>query len=209
MAGPFTQEEFIDVFTQYNTETWPMLIAIYILALIAVYFVFRKSQKSDRIISIILAVFWLWTGLVYHILFFTDINDMAYLFGALFIVEAILLAYYGVVKEKLAFKYENDIYGYTGLFFILFALILYPLLGMVFGHSYPDMPILPLPCPLTILTFGVLLMTKKIAQTVVVVPLIWSIIGFTAAVQFDVYQDVMLLIAGIVGTIFLYFKYRK
>jgi hypothetical protein len=179
------------------------------LALVGVYFLFKKSQNSDKIISGALALFWLWTGFVYHILYFSDINEMAYLFGSLFIVQSILFVFYGVLKDHLVFEYSNTIYGYVGLFFVIFALGLYPLLGMAFGHSYPEIPILPLPCPLTILTFGLLLMTKKIAKAVVVIPLIWSVIGFTAALQFEIYQDVMLLVAGIIGTIMLYFKYNK
>jgi len=38
------------------------------------------------------------------------------------------------------------------------------------------------------------------------VPLIWSIIGFTAALKLGVYQDVGLLIAGIVSVIVLVSK---
>jgi hypothetical protein len=209
MATPFSLEEFINVFTKYNTDTWPILILVYILALITVYLLFRKTSISNKIISGVISFLWFWTGLVYHILYFTDINNMAYVFGLLFIIASILFLFYGVIKEKLNFGFKSDIYGYTGMFFVFFALLIYPLLGYIFGHSYPDIPILPLPCPLTIFTFGMLLMTKKISKFVVIIPLVWSFIGFTAALQFGIYQDFMLLIAGIVGTILLYQKYKN
>jgi hypothetical protein len=39
-----------------------------------------------------------------------------------------------------------------------------------------------------------------------ILPLIWSLVGFGAALNFGIYEDIGLLIAGLVGTIVCFVK---
>ena len=79
MNLPFTVEQFLDVFGIYNQAVWPMQIFLYVFALIAIVLAIKKFNNSDRIISIILAFFWLWIGIVYHFVFFSSINKSIFL----------------------------------------------------------------------------------------------------------------------------------
>ncbi|MCU0579417.1 MAG: DUF6064 family protein, partial [Desulfobacterota bacterium] len=57
------------------------------------------------------------------------------------------------------------------------------------------------PCPTTIFTFGILLFTSgRLPKTVLAIPFIWSIIGFTAALTLGILEDIGLLVAGLFGT---------
>ena len=105
----------------------------------------------------ILSFFWIWMGIIYHIINFSAINKAAYIFGAAFIFQGILFLYMGFFRQKITFRFYFDIYGITGGFLILFALILYPVLGYFQGHIYPSSPTFGLPCPTIIFTFGLLL----------------------------------------------------
>ena len=58
------------------------------------------------------------------------------------------------------------------------------------------------PCPTTILTFGIFLIINNIPIKYYVVPLIISLGGFLA-VYSGIYEDIGLIIAGISGTILL------
>lgn len=204
MNLPFTIEQFLDVFGIYNESVWPMQIVLYLFAVVAIVLAFKKFKNSDKIVSIILAFFWLWIGIVYHLIYFTAINKAAYFFGVLFIVQGLIFLYAGGVKSKLSFKYHGDLYGIFGSVVILYALIIYPILGHQLGHVYPRTPTFGLPCPTTIFTFGLLLWTnKRIPKYVIIIPLLWSIIGFGAAVGLTIYQDYGLLIAGAFGTILI------
>jgi hypothetical protein len=58
------------------------------------------------------------------------------------------------------------------------------------------------PCPTTLFTVGVLLLTTSAPWRLIVIPVLWSLIGGTAAVLWDVRVDVMLPIAGIILTAF-------
>ena len=142
MKTPFTLEQFLEVFKNYNQAVFPMQVVFYMISAIAIYLAIKPNSSSDKIISGILTFFWLWMGIVYHIIFFTTINKAAYLFGALFIIQGILFFIFGVFKNKLSFHFISDKFGITGITLIVFAQIVYPVLGYFFGHVYPSSPTL-------------------------------------------------------------------
>ena len=210
MSLPFTIEQFFSVFEKYNLSVWPMQIVLVLIAIVAMILSIRKIKRADKIISIVLGFFWLWIGTIYHFAFFTSINKAAYLFGALFIIQGLLFLFVGGLKSKLSFKFQLNSYGIIGSLFILYALIIYPVLGYCFGHVYPKNPTFGLPCPTTIFTFGLLMWTDKIVpKYILVIPLIWSIIGFGAALSLGVKEDLGLLIAGVLGFVLIFMRDRK
>ena len=202
MNIPFTSEQFLDVFKNYNLTVWPMQVVLFLLAIIAVYHV-KRIANSGKAISIMLSLLWLWMGIVYNFIFFSDINKAAYLFGSAFIVQAFLFFYYGFIQNKLSFEFHSDLYGMMGNFLIVFALIIYPVLGYFFDHVYPYSPTFGLPCPTTIFTFGLLLFLKKCPVTLLIIPALWSIVGFSAALTLNVYEDFSLIISGLISTTML------
>jgi hypothetical protein len=201
MNMPFTTEQFFNVFVQYNTSVWPAQIVLVILPLIAIYL--AAKGKSPAAVTVILAVLWLWMGIVYHILFFSSINPAAKVFGALFVLQGMLFIYAGVIRQSVTFKYQPGALSLTGIILMLYALIIYPLLGYALGHGYPAQPTFGLPCPTTIFTFGILLWSKQLPKYLLIIPAVWTVIGFFAAVNFGVWEDTGLLVSGITGTVLL------
>ena len=209
MKPPFTLEQFLEVFKNYNQAVFPMQIVLYLISAVAIYFVIKSNLKSDKIISTILSFLWLWMGIVYHIIFFTTINKAAYLFGGLFIIQGILFLVFGVFQNKLSFNFKKDKYGFAGISLILFALILYPALGYFFGHIYPSSPTFGLPCPTTIFTFGFLILNiKKCPIAILILPFVWSVIGFMAAFQFGIFEDISLIVASLITACLLIYRNR-
>ena len=207
MKPPFTLEQFLEVFKNYNQAVFPMQFILYLISAVAIYLVIESNLKSDKIISIILSLLWLWMGIVYHIIFFTTINKAAYLFGGLFIIQGILFLLFGVFQNKLSFNFKKDKYGITGISLIVFALILYPILGYFFGHIYPSSPTFGLPCPTTIFTFGLVLMNiKKCPIIILIIPFVWSVIGFMAAFQFGIMEDTGLIVASLITACLLIYR---
>lgn len=207
MKLPFTIEQFLNVFENYNLSIWPAQVVLIVLALTGIVLAIKKIKFSDRMIGIILALFWLWMGGVYHIIFFTSINKAAYVFGALFIFQGLLFLWKGVFKPDLSFKFQSNFYGIIGGLCVLYALIIYPILGFLFGHAYPKSPTFGAPCPTTIFTFGLLLWTdKKVTNYLLIIPFIWSLIGFSAAVNLSIREDFGLVVAGILGTILIFLR---
>jgi hypothetical protein len=207
MKLPFTLEQFLDVFRQYNISIWPMQVLLLVLALLVTYFSIFKKPYSDKIIVLILTFLWLWMGIVYHLIYFASINKAAIVFGSLYIIQSLIFFYFGIIKDKLRFQFSLNRYGITGMVLIMFALIFYPLLGYWLGHVYPTSPTFGLPCPTTIFTFGILLFSSfRTPFIVIIIPAIWSIIGFSAAVSLGMKEDTGLLFAGLVCTIMIIYK---
>jgi hypothetical protein len=198
---PFTLDQFLAVFAAYNEAIWPAQIAAYVLGVVAVAALFRPGRSSDRIIAAVLAMMWLWTGIVYHGVFFAGINKAAFGFAALFIVQGIAFLYLGVIRDGLRFALRPGLPAVVGGLFILYAAVLYPLIGIATGHGWPAMPMFGItPCPVTIFTFGLLLLTtRRFSYWLLAIPFVWSLIGGSAAILLDVPQDWVLLLSGIVA----------
>ncbi len=204
MNLPFTMDQFLSVFEQYNKAVWPAQIILYLLGLTAIYFSFRKSALSNRLIAAILGFLWIWIGIAYHWSFFTAINPAANVFAALNVIQGAVFLVFGGFYQRLSFHFKPNLYGIIGASLVLYALIIYPALGYAFGHVYPQSPTFGLPCPTTIFTFGLLLWTDKpVPKSVLIIPFLWSLIGATAALTLGVREDIGLLVAGIVGLILL------
>lgn len=203
---PFTVEQFLKVFAAYNQAVYPTQIFLVLAAFAAIFFSVKPNKISSKSVATILSFLWIWSGIVYHLLFFSRINRFAYLFGAVFILQAAVIFYSGVVKGALSFRFPFDKNGLAGTMILYYAVVFYPVLGYFFGHSYPEAPTFGVPCPTTIFTFGLLLWTnKKVPFYVLIVPLLWAAIGSSAAILFGIYEDLGLLAAGIAcATLFLW-----
>jgi Family of unknown function (DUF6064) len=207
---PFTIDQFLGVFEHYNQAIWPMHIVAYILGIAVIILAAKETRYSSQMISVALACFWGWMGIVYHLMYFSTINRAALGFGILFIIQAILWLVFGVVRPKLAFRVAANPYALTGLALIAYAMLIYPLLGTLLGHGYPHSPSFGVaPCPTTIFTFGLLLCTSaRVPKTVLVIPFIWSLIGFSAALALGVREDIGLLVAGMLSVGLLLWRDR-
>lgn len=210
MKLPFAIEQFLQVFRDYNTAIFPLQILFYLLALVVVVLSIKKIRSADNFINSILAFFWLWMGVVYHLVFFTTINKAAYLFGGLFIVQSALFFYYGFINPKLKYHLTQNAMGMMGLVLVIFALVVYPLLGYVYGHVYPAAPTFGVPCPVSIFTFGVLLWSeRKFPKIVLIIPFLWCLLGFSAATTLGIKEDTTLIVSGILATTILLLRKRS
>lgn len=211
MNIPFTVEQFFEVFRSYNEAIWPAQIIAYILGVAVLVLAIRKVNLSDRIISAILAIFWIWMGVFYHLLHFSAINPAAKVFGIVFILQGLLFGVAGALLDKLTFRFTVKPLPIIGAIFILYAMIIYPALGIFFGHVYPAAPMFGVaPCPTTIFTIGILLWTtNKVPGYLLVVPFLWSLIGMSAAISLRVPQDYGLVISVVCGTILVLIQNRK
>jgi hypothetical protein len=201
---PFTAEQFFEIFEKYNQSLFPMQFILVWMASAAVLLTISKKRFSDEIITGILAILWLWAGIVYHLIFFTRINSGAYLFSVMFIAEGLFFFYLGIVEKRLSFHLKPDLYGVLGIIFVTYALIVYPVVGVTLGRFFPAAPTFGAPCPLVIFTFGILMWTdKKFSPFLLIIPFLWAIIGSTAALRFGVTEDFGLPVAAFAATCFI------
>jgi hypothetical protein len=151
----------------------------------------------------------MWTGVVYHLMYFRTINSAALMFGAAFVIEGALIIWFGVLRSRLRFEPGRNSATAIGLLFVVYAIVVYPLIGYALGHRYPSTPTFGVPCPTTIFTFGLLLLTPAPRlRFMAVIPAAWALLGFIAAIQLGMWEDLGLVLAAIVATGFVLFDRR-
>ena len=197
MPLPFTPDAFFDVFAAYNQRLWPFALVLWLLTAYALVVLTRAKPLRPWIIPGLLAIHWAWAGLAYHAAFFSRINPAAWGFSGLFLLEAGLLLWHGVVHRRLQLSRGPFFRQVLSWGLIAYAL-LYPAIARAEGHAFPRLPTFGVPCPTTILTIGFLLAAdRSLPRLVAVIPLVWAVIGGSAAFLLGVRADLMLVAAGI------------
>ena len=197
MRPPFSAEQFFGVFVRYNEAVWPLQILLVTAAIVLVIVALAAPRRS-RVVVAGLAALWAYSALAYHVAFFAALTPAAWLFAALFLVEAAVLAWHGLHTRRLHLAVPPDSTArIVGSALILYALVGYPTLAQVAGQQYPAVPTFGVPCPTTIFTLGVLMWClRPVPWSVLVVPVAWSAIATVAAIAFDVVEDFALPVAA-------------
>ncbi|MFN4140329.1 DUF6064 family protein [Aestuariivirga sp.] len=198
---PFSVEEFFRVFADYNAAIWPLQVVAHVIGLAILALQRFPSRGSDMAIMLFLSAMWALNGIAYHLMHFSAINPAARLFAMLFIAQAALLFAAPFIWRGIVTPARRGAMAAVGLALALFALAGYPLVGLMAGHSYPAVPVFGVaPCPTAIFTIGILLTGEQRAvRWLLIVPVIWSVIGGSAAVLLNVPQDYALVLAGLAG----------
>ena len=200
MRLPFSQPQFFEVLGRYNEDLMPLQLGLFLLGLSAFGALVVRRPDSDRVISAILAGLWAWMGIIYHLMYFREVNAAATLFGAAFIGAAAIFVWTGVVQGRLVFDCGNRARRIAGHALLAYSLVAYPILSTMLGREFPELPTFGLPCPTTIFTLGLLaFLAAPFPRIVFVVPVAWALIGAQAAFLLGVYEDLGLLAAGLVG----------
>jgi hypothetical protein len=202
---PFTTAEFFDVFARYNAAVWPMQPVLLGLAVVALLLVRRREGWSSKGVAWILAALWAWTGVAYHLGQFTAINRAAFLFGIFFLLQTVLFASWALYQRRLEFGRPGRADALIGWTLVVYALVVYPVLNRVTGHPYMASPTFGAPCPTVIFTLALLHFARRpFPRYILAVPIIWSVIGGSAAFSLGVPQDLGLVAAGIAGVALLF-----
>ena len=200
MTLPFSPEQFFGVFADYNRTLFWMVLLLWLAALASVRIAWRGRGGSGRLLTWYLAVLWLWNAIAYHALLFSRINPAAWLFAALFALQAILFAP-AAAKDRLIYFVTGGWRQRIGALLVLYA-FLYPVLNITIGHGYPVAPTFGVPCPTAILTIGLLLTTRGSSRRwLLIIPVLWGVVASSAVFVFGVWTDSVLIAAAAVVTL--------
>lgn len=203
--------EFLEIMVSYNTVFWPLQVVAYLLGLIAVFFAIRPSRWSSRVVTTVLALFWLWTGIVFGAIFFPPrLPSPSYITAFIFVVQGILLLAAGCFRQRLRFRFRSDVYGGVGALFVLYGMLGFPLVAYVLGRGYPQLlPFGLVPCPTTVFTLGMLLWSEKgLPRYLLVIPFLYALVGVVTA-SLGVVEDIGLVVAGLVAVPMLLYRERR
>jgi hypothetical protein len=201
MDLPFTQGEFFGVFARYNTAVWPLQTVLFAAAVASFIAVLRGSSLAGRFTYALLAFLWFWMAVVYQWVYFRSINPAAPIFAAVFLVQSGLFLW--AAKTPGGLRADLSWRGVAAFSLVVYALFCYPVIGRAVGHVYPAAPTFGLPCPTTLFTIGILLWARPARPVLLVIPILWSIVGLTAAFRLGVREDSALAVSAAAGLLLI------
>ena len=208
---PFTAEILFSSFEQYNCALWPLPIVAPALALAILAPALRPARGGDRAIGTLLALAWLWVGLGYFILHFAALDFSAPIYGAFFVLQALLLGWSLVVRGRLSLRFTSDLFGGCSLALGLAAALAWPLADGLLGQGWASTRVVGLaPGPTAVFTLGMLLLCAgRTPLHLAVIPLLWTLIAGATAWVLAIPQDLPLPVAGIGAFALMLWKNRR
>lgn len=202
----FSSEMLLGYFAVYNERIWPVQLLGYVVALLTLVLLFRQGKSWNRVVTGVLALLWLWLGLVFWLPAARQ-NTMFYAPTIFFTAQGVLFLV-ALARERVTYGPARRVDTAIGLAFVAYALVGYPIVGLLVGHVYPHTALPPLfPCPATVLTFGVLFLAQRVPRHLLIIPALWAASG-VLWFYLGMVEDAGLVIAGLVGVIGLLARER-
>ena len=195
----YTSETVYAFLEGYNEALWPAQAVALLLGIFVLFAALAPIPQGGRVISAMLAGFWLWSGLVYYGQYFAEIDFSAPVFAGFFVLQAALLVWTGVIRAGLEFHIERGPRSIAGLVLAAFGLVGYTLITCLSGQSAQEVQMFAIaPAPTVIFTLGVLLLAKPRAPwALTVIPLVWTAVAGTIAWFLEMPEDFCAVVAGL------------
>lgn len=179
-----------------NPAAWATHALLYTLAVAGVYLALRPWTCSARGVSAILGILWLRVTLNFWLAVTSPALWPAYVFAAVFLVQSILMFVYAVRPGWQAAT-AGSRHACLGLAIIAYALIGYPLAGVLAGHPLRWSAFGLTPSPLVTFTLGALLLTvQRPPGALWIAPLLYSLTGFVWVASGS-WEDIGLILSAV------------
>ena len=199
----FSPRTYYRMFELYHAEIWPVHVVVLASLVVIAVLLRREEEWSGRVIAAVLAGWWLWVAVAFHLERYATINWAARYFAALFVIQGLLLLWSGVVRRQFRFELSNQRTAYAAVGLLLVALLLEPIAGLLAGRTWRQLELFGVtPDPTAIATLAFLALSRPPANRVlVVVPVVWCVIGGATLWALGSPEAWVVLVAGIAGLV--------
>ena len=174
----FSSRTYYRLFELYNLAIWPMHVVALAVGLLILWTWRRRGPEHGRLVSVLLAVSWLWIAWAYLLGHYDTINWAARYFAMGFALQTLLLILLGFARNGLRLRWTSDAVSRIALGIFLFALLLQPLIGPLVGRPWAQTEIFGIaPDPTIVATLGILLAADRPHWMLLVIPLLWCAIS--------------------------------
>jgi hypothetical protein len=218
IAHPVSHEPlsaFLARFARGNAAIWPMQLIWYASAGAMVWLAVWPRRHSTQLICLLAAAYLAWVGIAYFAILDrgTHVAWMSGLLAGAFLLEGVLLLFAGLVRRDLVIRPRWDrwdLASVLGAVCIAYALVAYPLLGILGGHPLAVLPVFGFsPCASTVFVFGLLLWARPPAPTYLLpIPLALALGTGPGGMATGVVADVVLALAGVITALILLWRDR-
>jgi hypothetical protein len=169
----FSLHSYYRLFELYNRAIWPAQLVALALGIAILLLLRRAEPWRGRVIAVLLAACWLWVSIVFHAHRYATLTWSARYFAWGFGVEAALLLL-AALAGRLVFERRP-----AGLAIYLFALVVPPLIGLLFGRTWRQIELFGIsPDPTAVATLGILLLAAgRVRWELIAVPVLWCAVS--------------------------------
>ncbi len=176
----FAPRTYYRLFELYNADVWPLQILTLLAGVMILALMRSRAAWRGRVIAATLAACWLWIAWAFHWERYAAINWAAGYFALGFALEALLLIWIGVVRDRLHFDARPSVIARIGVAIFAFALVVQPLLCLLLGRAWQQAEIFGVaPDPTAVATLGLLLAANRIHWIALPIPLLWCLLSGT------------------------------
>ena len=177
----FSPRTYYRMIERHNEAVWPTQLLTMALGVAILGALRQPSTTQGRIIAGIMALLWMWVAWAFLLYRYATINWAINYVVPFFVLEALLLVWWGVIGGKLSFAVRREASGRFGTALLVLSLLLYPALAVIFGRPWNQAEVFGIaPDPTVAATVGLLLLTNsRLRWGLLPVPLLWC--GITAA----------------------------
>src|ERR1043165_8208267 len=131
----FSARTYYRLFELANADVWPLQITTLAAGFAILYLVMRAAPWSGRVIAALLAALWLFVAWAYLLERYDAINFAARYYAIGFALQAALLAWTGVIRDRLRFD-TATIAAKIGIAMIAYALAIHPLIASLSARPW-------------------------------------------------------------------------
>jgi hypothetical protein len=175
----FSPRTYYRLIGRYNEAVWPVQILTVGLGLVILGLLPRPRVWQGRVVSAALAILWTWVAWAFVWKRYATINWTASYLVPLFVVEALLLVWIGIIRGGLSFRLTRDPAGILGGTLFILSLAVYPMIAPLAGRPWSQAEIFGItPDPTVVATLGLLLLTEgRRRWELLAIPVFWCIIS--------------------------------
>ena len=187
-------QAFWNVIGNYNEQTKIIQLGMFIFVIFAI--ILSYIQKVNWAAKFALGIANLFIGIVFFAWYGTEPIQKFFALP-LYLLCGILFLYE-------SWHNKNDLLekptSFQSLLIVLY--LLYPLISIVLGNSFPQMVTYIMPCPIVSLSITVYAGYKRKNKLLLILLTIWGLTGIKSLI-FNAYEDIILLVCGFYGVVLL------
>lgn len=181
-------DDFWNVIGIYNQQTW--IVQVLLMVVITTGLILSHQVRLQWLPKVLLGIANLYIGIVFFLIFGTE-PIQHYFAAPLFCTIGVLFLWEGVKHRQDALSPLKRMH-----WFFLFLILMYPVISVILGNSYPKMVVYLMPCPL--ISLSIVVYSRYTRKNIVLLILLalWGLTG-VKSFFFNVYEDIILLLSGI------------
>lgn len=197
-SAPLSQ--FLAAFGRADNTAWPMQVVWYLAAVaMAGLALWPARWWSSPLICALAAAYFAWIGIGYFA-WLSPGFSLSGVWAGVFTLQALLLVIAGIARSDLMIRPWWNLSSGLGGVFIAYALIGYPLVGVLGGHALRVVPLFGVsPCATVTFFFGLLLWAvPPVSKYLLLMPLAWALTAAPPNMATGVVVDYGMLAAALI-----------